>query len=630
MGPGEQPPSLRDRLRYRFDNTISRGAVAVVGWLAVATLAAILVAAAVLSLFVRIDGVKPSFIESFWVSLLRTLDPGTMGGDLGWGFRITSLLVTFAGLFIVATLIGLISSGIDQKLEGIRKGRTEVLERNHTLILGWSPKLFTVIGELVIANESERHASIVVMAPRDKIEMEDEIRERLGTTKTRIVCRTGDPASPADLALVHPLRAKSVIVLAPDDETPDARVVKTVLALSRIDPGFERLRVVAELSDPRHERALLASTNGRIATIVSEDVIARITAQVCRASGLSAVYQDLLDYGGDEIYFWGSEQLDGVPFAAAVLGFERSSVLGIRHADGTIALRPPMDTRLAPGDQLVVVAEDDSAIVWTGDGRSVPAATGTRPAAVPAQPEHTLILGWNGLGARVLRQLDRGVASGSSVLIARDPDLVRDPVVSDGLSNLEVEVVDLDTNDPDQLATVVAKRHADHVMILCYRDAVAADDAEARALLTLVQVRQALSREPDGAGTSIVTELLDVRDVELAQVANPDDYIVSLSLTALMLAQLSENPELATVFAELFDPDGCELSLRPVGEYVTAGAARTFGDLVAGAAGSGDLALGYRIAARGGTPASVRLNPAKSEPVGLGADDQLIVLRTAS
>jgi hypothetical protein len=111
---GEPAPSLRDRLRYRFDNTISRGAVAVVGWLALATLAAILASAAVLALFVRIDGEKPSFIEGFWVSLLRTLDPGTMGGDLGWGFRLVSLAVTFAGLFIVATLIGLITSGIDQ------------------------------------------------------------------------------------------------------------------------------------------------------------------------------------------------------------------------------------------------------------------------------------------------------------------------------------------------------------------------------------------------------------------------------------------------------------------------------------------------------------------------------------
>ena len=626
--PADHSPSLRDRLRYRFDNTISRGAVAVVGWLAVATLAAILAAAAVLSLFVRIEGARPSFIEGFWISLLRTLDPGTMGGDLGWGFRITSLLVTFAGLFIVATLIGLISSGIDQKLEGIRKGRTEVLERGHTLILGWSPKLFSIIEELIVANESESRASIVVMAPHDKIEMEDEIRERVGSPKTRIVCRTGDPASPADLDLVHPLRAKSVIVLAPEGATPDARVVKTVLALSRIDPAFETLRVVAELSDPKHERALVAATNGRVTTIISEDVIARITAQVCRASGLSAVYQDLLDFDGDEIYFFADERLNAATFADVLLAFEACSVLGIHRADGSIELRPEMTTRFAPGDEVIVIASDDSAITWSPvqvDSPSTNAAVTPRASA----PERTLILGWNALGERVLRQLDRSVVQGSSVRIARDASLAgaHDVIGQERFANLVVSTIDADTNDPDQLAAILSEDAFDHLMILCYRDGLEADDAEARALMTLVQVRQQLSRTTDRARMSIVTELLDVRDVELAKVANPDDYIVSLSLTSLMLAQLSENPKLSGVFDELFDPEGCELSLAPASDYLEPGRERTFGQVVAAVAARGDVALGYRIGPRAGTPASIQLNPDKAARMTLGAADQLIVLR---
>ncbi len=37
--------------------------------------------------------------------------------------------------------------------------------------------------------------------------------------------------------------------------------------------------------------------------VLSSDLIARITAQTCRQSGLSVAYLELLDYGGDEIYF---------------------------------------------------------------------------------------------------------------------------------------------------------------------------------------------------------------------------------------------------------------------------------------------------------------------------------------
>lgn len=67
----------------------------------------------------------------------------------GWWLRIASLLVTIGGIFVFS---GLIASGVDRRLEELRKGRSPVIESDHTLILGWSPTLFPVITELVAAN----------------------------------------------------------------------------------------------------------------------------------------------------------------------------------------------------------------------------------------------------------------------------------------------------------------------------------------------------------------------------------------------------------------------------------------------------------------------------------------------
>ena len=53
---------------------------------------------------------------------MATLDPGTMGGDSGWGFRIFMLIITIGGLIIVASLIGIISGAFDSKVEELRKG----------------------------------------------------------------------------------------------------------------------------------------------------------------------------------------------------------------------------------------------------------------------------------------------------------------------------------------------------------------------------------------------------------------------------------------------------------------------------------------------------------------------------
>jgi hypothetical protein len=54
------------------------------------------------------------------------------------------------------------------------------------------------------------------LADKDKVEMEEEIRERVevkGTT--RIICRSGSPIDPNDLEIANPHSAKSIIVLPP-------------------------------------------------------------------------------------------------------------------------------------------------------------------------------------------------------------------------------------------------------------------------------------------------------------------------------------------------------------------------------------------------------------------------------
>ena len=143
-----------ERMRYRFDNTMSKGAPALIIWLGLLSLVLILLAALILTAG-RIGpggGEGLNFGEAAWESLMRTLDSGTMGGDEGWGFRFVMLGVTLSGIFIISTLIGVISSGIESKLEELRKGRSFVVENNHTVILGWTPQVFSIITELGIAN----------------------------------------------------------------------------------------------------------------------------------------------------------------------------------------------------------------------------------------------------------------------------------------------------------------------------------------------------------------------------------------------------------------------------------------------------------------------------------------------
>src|SRR5690606_2138339 len=90
----DMKPTTRQRLRYHFDNLMARGTPALIGLLFALSLVIVIIAGAVLSVtgFVQ-EGTQErlSFWEAVWESLMRTLDPGTMGADTGSGFRAVML-----------------------------------------------------------------------------------------------------------------------------------------------------------------------------------------------------------------------------------------------------------------------------------------------------------------------------------------------------------------------------------------------------------------------------------------------------------------------------------------------------------------------------------------------------------
>ena len=316
---GRRRHPLRARLRYGFDNALSRGPIAVIGWLGAITLAVVLVAAAI-ELVLHVLGIEsfPSFHEAAWQAMLRLLDPGTFSGDEGWANRLVGLFATLSGIFIAGSLIGLIANSVDQRVESLRKGRSAVLEDDHTLILGWSDRVAVVLKELVIANESEKSAAVVVLAGEDKMVMEDSLRDEVEDLRTtRLVCRNGSTSSAADLELVNLAGARSVIAVGGDD----AEVVKSVLAISLLRQaagGAGPYRpVVAEIADAETAASVRSLFGDEVVVVTSDAVVAELTAQACRQRGLSAVFRELLDFDGDEIYFASFESLVGRTYGYA-------------------------------------------------------------------------------------------------------------------------------------------------------------------------------------------------------------------------------------------------------------------------------------------------------------------------
>jgi voltage-gated potassium channel Kch len=626
---GSRKVTLADRLRYRFDNTISKGAVALIGWLALILLALILAS----TLFVYLTGIAPSpsdarpgFFQTLWLGLMHTIDPGNVGGDTGsWPYLLTMLTVTAGGILVFSTLIGVIFSGIDEKLADLRKGRSFVVERGHTVIYGWSPEIFSVVAELVRANKSRGRACIAILAEEDKVEMEEEIRARVGKTgRTRVVCRTGDPINIEDVGIVNPNEARSIVVLPPEGEEADSRVIKTVLALTNNpNRSGEPYHIVSRISSPENLGVARMVGREELRLVAVDDLIARITAQTCRQSGLSVVYTDLLDFGGDEVYFAREPRLTGLTFGEALVSYEVCSVIGLRTEDGRILLNPPAETEISPGDEIVLIAEDDSTIALSeGPAPKIDAGAIRKTPRREREPERTLILGWNDRAPKIVSELDHYVPAGSEVTVVT-PDGAVPPSDLEVLENQKLSSRAGDITDRRVLDGLGVADY-DHVIVLGDPDG---PDPNGRTLVTLLHLREI--SENSGGRFSIVSEMLDVRNRELAEVTGADDFIVSDHLASLMMCQVSENRDLSTVFEGLISAEGSELYLRPATDYVKPDVPLNFFTVVEAARRRCEVAVGYRLTAETADPASsygVYLNPEKSRLVTFSGQDRLIVL----
>jgi hypothetical protein len=338
---------------------------------------------------------------------------------------------------------------------------------------------------------------------------------------------------------------------------------------------------------------------------------------------------DLLDFAGDEIYFAAEPALAGRSFGDALLEYRDSALIGVAPERGKATLNPPMDRVLEPTDRLIFIARDDDAI----HRAERPAATPTEDAIVvreqePVRPDATLVLGWNARTPAVLVELDRYVAPGSRLtVIAQGPGIAEEvAAVAGRLRRLRLEHRAADTNDRAVLDAATAEGH-DHVIVMSYSNLLDTQRADARTLVTLLHLRDI--EQQRGESFTIVSEMLDLRNRSLAAVTRADDFIVSKRLVSLAMSQLAENPQLAEIFDDLFNEEGAEIYLKPVGDYVELGREIDFYTVVESARRRGQVAIGYRLLAQADDPErnyGVALNPDKAAPVTFSVEDRVVVL----
>lgn len=614
--------SFRQRVRYRFDNLLSRGTWAALLFLAGITLAGVLLASALLAMFsATFDGSRDtSWLEDSWQSMLRVIDPGTMAGDVGWGTRLLALLITVFGILIAGTLIGLVATGIEQRVGELRRGRSPVVESGHVVILGASSRLPVVVEQLALAYRSRRRNAIVVLANREPDELWDDVRGYADSLhSTRLVFRWGDPTRISDLAIANVREARAVVVLADDD----AGAVKAVLAAGAALGGFDRIPIVVDLDDPETAAGLALACGGTVEPLVATRSVARIMAFALREPGLSQVVEELIGFRGADIHIHEAGDLTGRSFAESVFRFTNARSIGRIRSSGSVEINPAPETPFDRGDRLIVIADDDQA---PKVGPREPPDRGHESVAPPPSMhddlERVLVIGWNALGTQLITALGNQTAPGSSAEVIYDTELFEPSELPDGGESGLTTTLTPTTSVSWRKGVAGLIGDITSIVLLGYRRGMSIEEADSRTLLNLMLLRSDLAAR-GGIAPRIIVELLDADNVGLARVTGADDYVVSDAIISRLMAQLAEQPERRPILLSLYDGEGSTLHLIPAEDIGLSGDVR-FDSIVAAAYAYGLLALGWRSAdERGG---EVVLNPDNDDQISLLGGDQIVVI----
>ena len=319
--------NLFQRFRYWLDKRMAKGTGSMIRALLFVTIFMILFLASILILFGESDECSP--LHALWDSFATAINAEIpSSGDGSLLFIIINGIAAIIGLFFTSILIGIITTGIETKLQRLRNGNADVLENNHTVILGWNDTTFAILAEIMESNLNREIQTVVVLDDAcEKAEMDDQVhafitekdKERERTAKknhevfipyakhTQVLCRYGTTVHSSNLENCNIQNCKSIIVNEDDDD----ETIKVILACSGIIhelrmsgvKGKKLPYITAVIHDKKNMNTARLAGGKDLEVICYPELMSRIMANSSRAAGLSHVFTTLFNYEGSDIYY---------------------------------------------------------------------------------------------------------------------------------------------------------------------------------------------------------------------------------------------------------------------------------------------------------------------------------------
>lgn len=583
------------RVRYKIDNFMSKGSSSI--FLALLSLFLfgfiLMVVTRMIAHAILPDETLSGWSEIPWRVYVAVMEGSAAetDGDSNWLAKMASIFGVMVGLILFSSMVAFITSVFESKLEELKRGRSIVLEKNHTLILGFGDRILEIIRELIEANESEEDASIVILAENDKEEMDNIIRDNIPRTlSTRIITRSGVATNINNLKKVMAKNAKSIIIMnnaacwRPEKERKlaDALVLKSIMSIIAVCKGEEHPPIVCEIHSNRDQTLAQNISKGTVKALNEVSVLSKMIAQLALSrNGLSIVYGDMVGFDGNEFYFyrpsdgWG----DVLTFGQSLYRFKSSTPIGVHTSNGEIIINPPKETFINEKDELIIFAEDDSTILYFKEPIFNPTIKSIPKTLTKLRTQRVALLNWTTKTEIIMDKLCSYLPKGSELCTFVD---LKSKEMDDYVESLifkypgiKISVNQIDLNDLETLDEI-KPQNFDSLLILS-PGGNTIEEMDAYVISLLIRIRQILllnttkesSLDPHSQKNwpKLITEVMDSENIDIILNSGVEDFMVSNQFISQIMAQVSEEPLALDVYDDLFKAEGSELYIKPASYY---------------------------------------------------------------
>jgi ion channel POLLUX/CASTOR len=613
---------LKERINYLIDNFVSKGTGYLMLGLFVVTIAVVLAIGLVAGF---VDGFKESLAFYLWNFFHHSLSPGLifrLFPDKGVLYIILAFIATYIGIFFLSFVISFVSRSFQSKVTDLTKGRGKILEKNHTLIIGDSNSVPTIVGELVTANESEKKSFIVILSKNLPEVVFKKIKETVPSFKnTKVIVRSGSALVVEDLEMCAIKDAKKVII-AHDN---DIDTIKTIVNINQTPFVKNELGyITTQVFEKENLEIIKEIIPGKIEAVYIHDLKARVFARTCIQPGSSMVYKDLFGFEGSEIYFeplvGKLAPLVGKKFSQAITSVVNGYVIGLVR-DGKELVNADRNLILNSNDELIVISEDNGLVAYQ-DNQALIKEFAVETTKIVEPQLNLLFIGFNKTLPAILDEINSYKLEKNRIHI-----MVKDEKDKENLSRLftknQFKEFEISIGSGKKINDLARLKLQDFNVVSVfannYDTKLTKDELDSESLLTILNLHNLENKLK--VKLNIVTEILNESNVNIINNVSIDDFMISDLLISRIVTLVAENRKVLNVINDLVTEEGSELYLKRAQEYVPLDQSVNCASLVAATAKKNQLFIGYKLHKQ-----SPVINPKLDSSIKFGANDSLIVV----